>query len=375
MRVLVTGSAGFIGRHLVEALEARGDDVAGLDILDSPAHDALDFFRTDGARYDLAIHCAAVIGGRQGIDGSPLAVATNLALDAWYFNWLVRTGTPRAVYFSSSAAYPVDLQLRLSGPRRLRENDVRLDTFSVGRPDAVYGWSKLTGEILAGHARAAGVDVLVLRPFSGYGSDQGLNYPFPAIVARAARREDPMDIWGDGEQVRDWVHADDVVAATLAALDAGEQGPLNIGTGIATSFNELAAMVVEQVGGGYDPVIRHLTDKPTGVAHRVADPTRMLAVHKPAVTLREGVRRALAAHALTAPVGWDTHPHRRQEAAVTLEVHIEALRDHGRHRHACDCDTAEIDRHLDVLQAEVAELLRRVPRPDRTPASVTVTAH
>jgi nucleoside-diphosphate-sugar epimerase len=302
VKVFVSGNAGFIGSALARALKTRGDEVAGLDIINGPQFDALDFFRTDNTRYDLAIHAAAVIGGREGIDGSPLAVATNLALDAWYFNWLIRTGTPRAVYFSSSAAYPVDLQDDHATARELSEEDIRIGRWSFGTPDAVYGWAKLTGEVLAEHARAAGCSVLVCRPFSGYGELQGLNYPFPSIVARAARREDPLDIWGDGEQVRDWIHVDDVVAATLAALDAGEEWATNLGTGIPTSFNELAAQVVEQVGDGYNPTIRHLLDKPTGVAYRVADPTRMLALHKPAVSLREGIRRALAVQNLTSPV-------------------------------------------------------------------------
>ena len=292
MRVFVSGAAGFIGSHIVRALEARGDEVVGMDIAGSSPCDALDFFRTDDTRFDLAIHCAAVIGGRAGIDGSPLAVGTNLALDAWYFNWLVRTGTPRAVYFSSSACYPTYLQDPLCRDA-LHEDLIGLDSDFMGTPDAVYGLTKLVGERLAGYTRASGVDVLVLRPFSGFGEDQAQDYPFPSIIARAARREDPLDIWGDGEQVRDWVHVDDVIAAMLAALDAGEQGPLNIGTGIPTSFNELAAMVIEQVGGGYNPTIRHLLDKPTGVAYRVADPSRMLALCKPQVTLEEGIRRAL----------------------------------------------------------------------------------
>lgn len=291
MKVFVSGAAGFIGSHMVRALEGRGDDVVGMDIADSPAHDVLDFFRTDNTRFDLAVHCAAVIGGRAGIDGSPLAVGTNLALDAWYFNWLVRTGTPRAVYYSSSAAYPTYLQDPLCKDP-LHEDLIGLDSDFMGTPDAVYGLTKLVGERLAGYAGAAGVDVLVLRPFSGFGELQGQDYPFPSIIARAARREDPLDIWGDGEQVRDWIHVDDVIAATLAALDAGALGPLNIGTGIPTSFNELAAMVIGQVGG-YNPTIRRLTDKPTGVTYRVADPSRMLALCKPQVSLEEGIRRAL----------------------------------------------------------------------------------
>lgn len=294
MKVLVTGSAGFVGRHLTKAFLDRGDTVWALDITEG--FDALDFFRKpweDG--FDLAVHCAATIGGRAGIDGTPLAVATNLALDAWFFRWLEQAQVPRAVYFSSSAAYPIDLQNDFAMHYELREDDIRTGAHNIGRPDATYGLVKLVGEQLAEHARAAGVDVLVCRPFSGYGEDQALDYPFPSIIRRALNREDPFDIWGTGRQVRDWIHISDVVGAVLAALDAGEQGPLNLATGIGTSFDELAAMVIAQVGDGYNPTIRHLEDKPAGVACRVGDPARMLKLYQPRVSLQEGIARALAA--------------------------------------------------------------------------------
>ena len=145
MRVFLSGHEGFVGRHLHRAMDARGWDVTGIDLADGSG-DALDFFRTDDQHWDLAIHCAAIVGGRASIDGSPLGVATNLALDAWYMRWLVRTGTPRAVYFSSSAAYPVVLQ-QPGDVRRLYEEDINLAYME--EPDASYGWAKLTGEKLA----------------------------------------------------------------------------------------------------------------------------------------------------------------------------------------------------------------------------------
>lgn len=293
MRALITGHRGFVGRHLAAALQRRGDEVTGVDLADGD--DALDFFRDPWAHdFDLAVHCAAHIGGRAGIDGTPLAVATNLALDSWFFRWLQQSGTPAAVYFSSSAAYPVDLQNDLARPHRLRESDIRAGAANIGRPDATYGWAKLTGEQLAEHARTAGCRVLVVRPFSGYGSDQSTDYPFPSFVDRAVRLADPFEIWGDGEQTRDWVHIDDVTGATLTLLDAGESGPVNIGTGRATSFNQLAGMVIEARGGGYRPQIKHLVGAPSGVAYRVADPARMLDHYRPRVSLEDGIRRALA---------------------------------------------------------------------------------
>lgn len=291
MRVLLTGASGFVGRHLHRALLDRGDLVLGIDLnatLLARSGDALDFFRRDDRRWDLAIHCAAIVGGRASIDGSPLGVATNLALDAWYMRWLIRTGTPRAVYYSSSAAYPVELQQ--SGPiRRLVETDIDLDNPRL--PDATYGLAKITGERLARYAEAEGCRVHILRPMSGYGEDQDEAYPFPAFIRRARERQDPFEIWGDGSSTRDWIHIDDIVGATLTAVDQDAAGPINLGWGRATSFDELAQLVTAEAG--YRPELKHLTGAPQGVHHRVCDPKRMLDVYQPTVTLEEGIRRAL----------------------------------------------------------------------------------
>ncbi|MFI8942746.1 NAD-dependent epimerase/dehydratase family protein [Streptomyces syringium] len=286
MRVLLTGAAGFVGRHLHQALDARGDDVTACDLVNG--QDALDLFRTDTTRYDLAIHAAAIVGGRASIDGSPLGVATNLALDAWYFRWLVRTGTPRAVFFSSSAAYPVEYQ-QPGEIRRLYEDDIELSDPQL--PDATYGWAKLTGERLAQYAAAEGCRITIPRPFSGYGADQADCYPFPAFIQRAKARQDPFEIWGDGESTRDWINIDDLVGATLAAVDQDVTGPINLGWGRATSFNDLARLVTK--AAGYQPRLQHRSDAPRGVHHRVCDPSRMLDIYTPQVTLEDGIRRAL----------------------------------------------------------------------------------
>lgn len=204
--------------------------------------------------------------------------------------WLVRTGTPRAVYFSSSAAYPVALQ-QPGDVRRLYEEDINLQY--AEEPDATYGLAKLTGEKLAGYAEAEGCRILIPRPFSGYGEDQDPCYPFPAFIQRAKRRDDPFEIWGSGDSTRDWIHIDDLTGATLALLDADVTGPVNLGWGRATSFDELARIVT--AAAGYRPQFKHRVDAPQGVHHRVCDPTRMLNHYVPTVTLEEGVRRTLNA--------------------------------------------------------------------------------
>lgn len=284
---LVTGNAGFVGRHMHCHLEQAGYMVHGVDIVNGI--DARDFFRRNDSHYDLVVHLAAVVGGRQKIEGSPLSLAVDLSIDAELFGWALRTRPDRVVYFSSSAVYPTWMQRR---HLRCQLREDMLDLNNISNPDLTYGWAKLTGEMLAQHAEDEGLRVHVFRPFSGYGEDQSLDYPFPSFIDRAIRKADPFDVWGDGEQVRDFIHIKDICSAVLKAVEQDVRGPVNLGTGRATSFNELADMVTS--AAGYPPSVRHLPAEPVGVHYRVADPTKMLSFYTPKISLEEGIARALA---------------------------------------------------------------------------------
>lgn len=297
MRALVTGDRGFVGRHLRSALEGRGYEVRGVDIVDPDyPEDCRKFFRESDDRFDLIVHCAAVVGGRSMIDGEPLKLAAeDLSIDAEMFRYALRTRPGRVVYFSSSAAYPVGLQGE-TARRPLRESDITLDGQVFGTPDATYGWVKLTGERMAFEANKEGIPTHVFRPFSGYGSDQALDYPFPAIVLRALqhRADDPFFVWGHPDSTRDWVHIDDVVGAVLAHLDGDVYGPANICTGVATSFSSLAKAALAAAGRPEVEVIGDRS-KPMGVFHRVGDPERMREVYEPVITIARGIEMAIAA--------------------------------------------------------------------------------
>lgn len=267
--------------------------MAGADLADpDQPRDALGLFQYGKRSYDLVVHCAARSPHRAAIDGDPATVGSvNLMMDAAMFRWAQRVQPGRVVYLSSSAAYPVDLQTDAACTVPLREDEIRLRADRIGRPDAVYGWTKLTGELLAEGYRSSGGKVTVVRPFSGYGEDQSNRFPFGAFRDRALARQDPFEVWGDGSQIRDFIHVDDVVGATLALTDRRVAGPVNICTGIDTSMGELAAMFIKMAG--YSARLAFDESAPQGVACRVGDSVLMRTVYRPTVTIEEGVERAV----------------------------------------------------------------------------------
>lgn len=300
-------------------LERRGYDVSRVDLKGDayepsvwkspPMLDARKVFQCKDRKFDLVVHCAFHVGGRAAIDDrTNLHFLRNLELDAAMFEWAVETGQKHVLYFSSSAAYPVHLQRNEEGPAyqfHLREEYIDLDL--VESPDANYGFAKLTGERMAANAREAGVKVTVVRPFSGYGADQSLDYPFPSIIRRAAAGD--LSVWGPEGQSRDWVHISDVVNGSLAVVEhqakTGETDPVNLCTGVATTMGNLmstARMVYLQRSTGKLSLrdaataqrgVTHDESKPTGVFFRVGDPTNFNKIYTPHVTIRAGVEMAV----------------------------------------------------------------------------------
>lgn len=284
VKVLITGDAGFVGGYFRKALD--GHEIIGVDIKNGL--DARKFFAEDNTHFNLVVHLAAVVGGRATIEGAPLSVAVDLAIDSELFQWALRTRPDRIIYYSSSAAYPTEYQ-ELDDKIRLSEEHINLS--AIKSPDYTYGWAKLTGEMLAGYAEKEGLRVHVFRPFSGYGEDQSLDYPFPSFIKRGVDKADPFLIWGTGKQTRDFIHMEDVVAATLEAVNQDVPGPVNLGLGRATSFNQLAEMVAEQCG--YSPAFVHKLGAPEGVQYRVCNPSKMLSFYRPKISLEEGISRAI----------------------------------------------------------------------------------
>jgi len=332
---LVSGGCGFVGRNMVKRLLKNTEDRiifiddlsvgihpdSWLDVPKSKSTESASFYGEDERlifieddfrntlhhlkvnenyfqetldisfeKFADVFHFAAIVGGRAKIDGDPMMVALDLSIDAEFFYWICRHKPERVLYPSSSAAYPVDLQTDTNAIA-LSESDI--DFARMGQPDMTYGWSKLTGEYLA-HiaAKYYGVSVTCIRPFSGYGEDQDLTYPIPAIAARAASKENPFEVWGTGKQGRDFVHIDDVLDCTLLAMEKIKDGrAINIGQGRLTSFLEIIDIFTDFAG--YKPTIKPLLDKPVGVHSRYCnmDWVKENLGWEPSISIREGMRR------------------------------------------------------------------------------------
>ena len=282
MKILITGSHGFVGRYFINKLQQNN-----LTLIDTKAGtDCRDFFKKDDSQYDLVIHLAAIVGGRESIEGRPMAVADNFSIDSEFFQWCLKTKPKKIVYFSSSAAYPTHYQ---QGSEAKRLQEWMITPSAPHSPDMTYGMAKVIGEYLASFVE----NVHIFRPFSGYAYDQDLTYPFPMYIKRALEKSDLFEVWGPGTQTRDFIHMTDVVNAVMTAVEQGITGPINLGTGRSTSFMELAQMSMDAVGYKGEIVTR--PDKPVGCMHRVSDNTKLLSFYTPKITLEAGIIEAVTA--------------------------------------------------------------------------------
>jgi GDP-L-fucose synthase len=317
MRALVTGGAGFVGRHLCHALLQAGWDVTCVDpivprtggmhptrwpLFDPLKHrgfrflelDCRSYFTSDDGPFDCAFHLAAMVGGRMMIEHDPLAVAEDLSIDAEFFRYCVSARPKKIVFFSSSAAYPIHLQTHRD--YTLLKEDMITFAEGLGMPDLSYGWAKLTGEYLARLAHDKyDLDVICYRPFSGYGEDQDLSYPFPSICQRAYQNKgaEKLKVWGTGDQMRDFIHITDCISFVLESMGSFSDGSaINLSTGRLTSFKEFAKIAAATCG--YVPDIVGTSDKPEGVFARGGDRTLQDALGlNPTISFESGVERGV----------------------------------------------------------------------------------
>jgi UDP-glucose 4-epimerase len=263
VRSVVTGGAGFIGSHLVDALAARGDEVlvlddfssgkrenmtgalrAGvavteIDVADSPAMLAA----VGGFSPQSVFHLAAQIDVRRSMSDPAFDARLNVVGTVNALEAATRAGASKFVFTSTGGA--------IYGEGAERTDELPFAETARCEPFSVYGQSKLAAEGYVDlYARARGLPATTLRLGNVYGprQDPATEAGVVAIFSEAGNDGRRPVVFGTGEQTRDYVHVADVVAALLAAEAADDPGPLNVGTGIETSVLELVELVGTAVG-------------------------------------------------------------------------------------------------------------------------------
>lgn len=309
-RVLVTGGASFIGSHLVEDLVEAGARVRVADDFSSGERENLDavsdevellegnlkhwpFADRATTDIDTVFHLAADHGGRGYISNYPANCATNMALDNIVYEAAVENGVERISFASSACTYPTDIQRE---KRRLSEDMVSFEERGGAYADEVYGWAKLMGErSLQAYEEQYDIDASVVRIFTAYGPRENETHAIVALMAKAYAGQDPYQIWGDGEQTRNFTYVRDITRALrLAAENVTDGTPVNAGISRYVSIDEVVESIFDRLD--WEPAeIEYQTDKPVGVRHRAADTTRAeeLLGWEPAYSLEEGIDRTL----------------------------------------------------------------------------------
>lgn len=308
--VLVTGGASFIGSQLVDVLLERGATVRVVDDLSSGTLEnvrghleagRLDFIEADlrepgVARravegVDFLFHLAADHGGRGYVDLHQAGPASNLFLDGIVFWEALKAGVEKVVFASSGCVYPNFLQ---SNP----EQEVYLTEDQVKPPydaDNTYGWAKLMAELtLKAYHQEYGLKAASCRYFTVYGPRGVENHAVIAMIAKAFIGQNPFEVWGDGNQVRNWTYIDDIVQGTIMAAEGIDDGTaVNLGTMERVRVIDAVKMVLDYTG--HQAEILLLPEMPTGPLNRVADNTlaRKLLGWEPQVPFREGLKRTI----------------------------------------------------------------------------------
>ena len=300
--VAVTGAAGFIGSTLVDALLGAGHEVTAIDVRGTAdplaarnlkAASACDQFRlhtVDLRHADLAaildgadtVYHLAGLGGVRGSWGARFTdyVAANLTATHRVIDACEQTGVRRLVYASSSSVYG-------STAHRSREDDAT-------RPISPYGVTKLAAEQLClAHAARSGASLsaVALRYFTVYGPRQRPGMAIGQMLAAALTRE-PVPLFGDGRQRREFTYVDDVVRATIAAAHpAVSHVAINVGGGTSVTMLDVLDLIATVTGS---PVpVRHEPDQAGDVLSTSADLTlaEQLLGYRPRVGLHEGLSR------------------------------------------------------------------------------------
>ena len=307
-KVLITGVS-FIGSHLVDRLVEMGAKVRAVNI--TAKHKSLigehikkkrvefivrdlrdlNLAKKSVKGVDIVFHLACDHGGRGYVDLHQGATSSNFLLDGSVIWASLKEGVEKLVFASSGCVYPNFLQTDPKKTIYLKEDMVKPPYDS----DNMYGWGKLMAELtLRNYYKDFGLKSASARYFTVYGERGVENHAVIAMIARAFIGQNPFEVWGTGEQIRNWTYVGDIVEGTLLAAEKIDDGtPVNLGTMERTKVIDAVKEVLRYTG--HKAQIKTLPNKPTGPYNRVADNAlaKKLLGWFPKVKFMDGLHRTI----------------------------------------------------------------------------------
>jgi len=305
--VLVAGGAGFIGINLINRLLSLGAKVRATIHRKEPVSldERIEYIRCDLTSMedckkvvgdmDYVFLCAANTSGAAVIASTPLVhVTPNVVMNSQMLEAAYFARVKKFVWLSSNAAYPP------SGDRPVNEEEL-----VEGDPYDVYfgvAWMKRYTEILCrmySEKLKNPMTTVVLRPSNIYGPyddyDFATSHVMAALIRRVVERQDPFEVWGTGDDIRDWIYIDDFIDAMILATEKVESyNPINIGLGKGYSIKQALQMMLE-IDGYTNAKVTYNSSKPSMIPIRLIDTTKAEKVlgFKATTGLREGIRKTI----------------------------------------------------------------------------------
>jgi GDP-L-fucose synthase len=313
-RILVTGAAGFIGVNLLKRL-LQTDAVAirgTLHVRDAVLTDPrIEYVRGDlttpdacaaaCADMDYVFICSAVTSGAAVMANTPLCHLTpNLVMNARLLEAAYAARVKKTLFVSSNTVYPVS-------DKAMAEGDCTNEFYEKYH---IVAWMKRFSEIMCEmYARRVRqpMATIVVRPANAYGPydkfDWETSHVLPALIRRVVERHNPMVIWGDGKDIKDFIYVEDLVDGMVRAMDTIEgYDEVNLASGEGYCLRDILALLLK-LEGFESAQVTYDASKPTMIPKRLIDPAkaRQLLGFSATTSIEDGLRRTLAWYKSTRP--------------------------------------------------------------------------
>lgn len=305
--VLVAGGSGLVGVNLVERLRKFNCSIKSTYLTHKPPiiHDDVEYIQVDLQNenqvdavvqdIDYAFLLAASTSGAATISSTPMIhVTPNVLINTLFFDACYREKVKKVLWLSSTTGYPV------SGDMFVEE-----DMMFEGDPFEKYyfvGWMKRFTEILCNmysNKLSTTMPIVVLRPTNIYGPydkfDPERSHVLPALVRKVVEGQDPIEVWGDGKDERDFIYVDDMVSATVLAMEKiHSYDPINIGYGTPYTVNDILKIMLKLSNReGVD--VSYKQSKPTMIPKRRVSisKAKKLLGFAPKISIEDGIERTM----------------------------------------------------------------------------------